>query len=207
MKERNPRRGGEAAAEDRKGKSHEKIQGAAARLLRTDGIGGASVRRVMAAAGMTGGGFYAHFPSKATLTQEAFSCAAREKRRVLSATLGDARGPSYIDRFLRAYLTRDHRDDLQTGCPYAALLSELPRSSRAVRSRVREEFSRGVKAFAERLEGREPSEAREKAILALCLAFGALAMSRTLADFPEGDEVLDLAAAGAKYFKGVKSRS
>ncbi len=185
----------------RKGRTHRQIESAAARLLRRDGIKGASVRKVMAAAGLTGGGFYAHFPSKERLMQDAFSCAVQEKRKLLALGLADARGASYIERFLREYLTRDHRDNPQTGCPYAALLSELPRSGRAVRLRVREEFSKGVKAFAERLDGGAAGEARRKAILALCLAFGALAMSRTLAGYPEGDELLEAAAAASKYWR------
>ena len=137
----------------RKEHSHERIRAAAARLLRRDGLRGASVRKVMAAAGLTGGGFYAHFRSKDTLFADAFSCAIRDKRKRLAGTLGDARGPSYIDRFLRAYLTAEHRDNLQDSCPYAALLSELPRAGRTVRSRVREDFAAGVKAFADRLDG------------------------------------------------------
>ncbi|MGA2612501.1 MAG: TetR/AcrR family transcriptional regulator [Spirochaetia bacterium] len=188
-------------APSRKDRTRQKIEGAAARLLRRDGIKGASVRKVMAAAGLTGGGFYAHFSSKERLMQDAFSWAAREKRKLLAVSLGDARGASYVERFLRAYLTRDHRDNPQTGCPYAALLSELPRSGRAVRARVRAEFSRGVKAFADRLEGRSPTEARRMAILTLCLAFGALSMSRTLAGYPEADELLEAAAAASKYWR------
>ena len=185
----------------RKEHSHERIRAAAARLLRRDGLRGASVRKVMAAAGLTGGGFYAHFRSKDTLFADAFSCAIRDKRKRLAGTLGDARGPSYIDRFLRAYLTAEHRDNLQDSCPYAALLSELPRAGRTVRSRVREDFAAGVKAFADRLDGNEPEESRHKAMLALCLSFGALAMSRTLGGYPEADELLRVASAASKYWR------
>jgi AcrR family transcriptional regulator len=155
----------------------------------------------MAAAGMTNGGFYAHFPSKDRLFCNAFSRAAREKRRELAEELGTARGQGYIERFLRAYLTPDHRDNLPGSCPYSALLSELPRCGKTLRARVRQEFASGVKAFAERVDASEPSEARRKAILTLCLSFGALAMSRTLAGYPEADELLSVASAASKYWR------
>jgi TetR/AcrR family transcriptional regulator, transcriptional repressor for nem operon len=180
----------------RKDRSHQRIQAAAARMVRRDGLRGTSVRKVMAAAGLTAGGFYAHFRSKEALLQEAFSCALREKRRNLDRTLEAQRGAAYAEAFLRAYLTPDHRDSLQDSCPYAALLSELPRAGRGVRARVRQEFLRGVQAFVERLDMDEPSEARHTAILALCLAFGALAMSRTLSGYPEADELLRVASSG-----------
>jgi len=185
----------------RRGISHRKIQAAAARLVRRDGLRDASVRKIMAEAGLTGGAFYAHFPSKERLLQEAFSCAVQERRRLLGKTLGDSRGRSYVESFLRAYLSPEHRDNLQTGCPYAALLSELPRASRSVRVRVREEFARGVQRFAKRIHGRVPAKDRRTAILSLCLAFGALAMSRTLAGFPEADELLEVAAEASKYWR------
>jgi len=201
MKSMRAGRGQGKNAAERRERSHEKIRAAAARLLRRDGLRGASVRKVMAAAGLTGGGFYAHFRSKEALFAEAFSCAAHEKRKRLTGTLGDARGASYVDRFLNAYLTADHRDNLQDSCPYSALLSELPRAGRSVRSRVREDFVAGVKAFADRLDPNDPQESRRKAILVLCLSFGALAMSRTLEDYPEADELLRVASTASKYWR------
>jgi TetR/AcrR family transcriptional regulator, transcriptional repressor for nem operon len=188
-------------ATDRKECSHEKIRAAAARLLRRDGLRGASVRKVMAAAGLTGGGFYAHFRSKEALLADAFSCAAHERRKRLTGPLGDARGASYVDRFLGAYLSADHRDNLQDSCPYSALLSELPRAGRSMRSRVREDFAAAVKAFADRLDLNEPQESRRMAILVLCLSFGALAMSRTLDGYPEADELLTVASAASRYWR------
>jgi len=181
--------------------SHSRIQSAAARVVRRDGLRGASVRKVMAAAGLTGGGFYGHFPSKEKLLQEAFSWALHERRRLLAKMVGNVRGPAFMESFLRAYLTPEHRDNVQTGCPYAALLSELPRASRSVRARVREEYAKGVEGFVDRLGGRARTENRRKAILALCLAFGALAMSRTLAGSPEADELLEVAATASKYWR------
>jgi len=185
----------------RKRHSHEKIRSSAALLLRRDGLRGTSVRKVMAAAGFTVGGFYAHFPSKETLLQDAFSCAIQQKRRSIEKTLGDAKGTAFLEGFLRVYLAPDHRDNLEESCPYAALLSELPRASRRVRARVREDFLYGVESFVRRLGGNDPARAREKAILALCLAFGTLAMSRTLAGFPEADELLAIAASASNHWR------
>ena len=78
----------------------------------------------------------------------------------MTGTLGDARGDSYGDRFLDAYLTADHRDNLQDSCLCSALLSELPQAGRSVRSRVREDFVAGAKAFADRLDSNDPQESR-----------------------------------------------
>ena len=190
----------------RKLRSHRSIESAAARLLRREGTTGASVRKVMTEAGLTIGGFYAHFPSKDGLIRDAFSAAIAQRRRFVAKALGDSRGADVIDRFLEVYLTREHRDNRETGCPYAALLSDLPRSSRAVRSRARDEFSASVKGFADSLDERAPEEARAKAIAVLSLSFGALALARAFADYPEGDEVLAAAAAASKYFTGRAGR-
>lgn len=184
----------------RKLRSHRAIESVAARLLRRDGTGGASVRKIMTEAGLTIGGFYAHFPSKDRLIRDAFSAAIAQRRRFVAKALGDRRGAAVIDRFLEVYLTPEHRDDRETGCPYAALLSDLPRASRAVRSRAREEFSASVKGFADSLDERTPAEARAKALAVLSLAFGALALARTFAGSAEGDELLEAAAGASKYF-------
>jgi len=190
----------------RKRRSHEAIEQVAARLIRREGLRGASVRKVMGEAGLTIGGFYGHFPSKEELIRDAFTTALAERRQKISRSIEGLRGDAYVDGFLRGYLSPDHRDSPETGCPFAALASELPREGEAVRSRVSEEFEATVTSFAAHLDEGTPARSRQKAIAVIALAVGALAMARSLAGFEGSDEILAAATAAAKWFAGSKTK-
>ena len=119
----------------------------AGRIARKNGLAAASVSRVMHGAGLTIGGFYAHFRSKRAMDAE-----------VVQATLGGSSTPWSIDR----YLTAAHRDDAEQGCAFPAMLSEIARAdeptrmamARAIDARARElarvsaRTRRGVRAAA-----------------------------------------------------------
>ncbi len=192
--------------EARKRRSHEAIERVAARLIRREGLHGASVRRVMGEAGLTIGGFYGHFPSKEELIRDAFTSALAERRKSISRSIEGLRGDAYVEGFLRGYLSPDHRDSPETGCPFAALASELPRQGVAVRSRVSEEFEAIVASIAAHLDEGTLERSRHKAIAVITLAVGALAMARCLAGFQGSDEILAAAKASSDWFAGSKSK-
>ncbi len=187
----------------RKRRSHETIELAAARVIRREGTRGASVRRMMAEAGLTIGGFYSHFPSKQQLIRDAFSTALGEFRLRFLSGIEGRRGRSFVEGFLRSYLTPEHRDHPENGCPFAALASELPRQEEVVRSRVSEEFERIIASFASRLDGRPAARAREQAIAVTALAVGALALSRSLVGSAGSDEVLAAALSASPRLAGL----
>src|SRR5271154_1121712 len=105
---------------------HERILDAASQMFRRNGFDGVSVAAVMEAAGLTHGGFYAHFDSKDAL-------AAASVERALAETLSLAGQASEtaepLAAFVRGYLSAEHRDDPAHGCTMATLAPEIARAS------------------------------------------------------------------------------
>src|SRR3954462_12151403 len=102
----------------KKRRTHDRIITAAGRIVRKNGLAAASVSRVMRGAGLTIGGFYAHFRSKRAMDAE-----------VVAATLGASSLPRSVDR----YLTAAHGDDPGPGCAFPAVLSEIARADEPTR--------------------------------------------------------------------------
>src|SRR5215471_6666187 len=107
------------------------ILGSASRLLRERGIAGANVADVMKGAGLTVGGFYAHFGSKKALVDETLRSAIRETRAKLRSGLEGKSALERIETVLSRYLTAAHRDEPGEGCPLPAVMSEVATTERA----------------------------------------------------------------------------
>src|SRR5205085_10826518 len=106
--------------------SHERIVAAAARAIRRSGYDGTGVADIMKEAGLTHGAFYAHFDSREAMLAEAATRACAE-----SATA--AKGVDSLASMLRAYLSREHVQNAERGCPLASLGSETARQAPEVR--------------------------------------------------------------------------
>src|SRR5207237_10441249 len=94
----------------------------AGRRLKRDGIDGSGVATLMADAGLTNGAFYAHFGSKEDLVATTVCDQLREQRERLAAV---APGRAGLEQIVRGYLSPEHRDNPEEGCPSAALLDEI----------------------------------------------------------------------------------
>jgi TetR/AcrR family transcriptional repressor of nem operon len=178
----------------RRERSHAKILRVAARLVREAGFDGAGVDRVMGAAGLTRGGFYAHFDDKDAMLAEALDAAFVESRRNLFER-SEAQGAEWLAQASRAYLSRSHVDQPGAGCSVPALAGEVARSG----PKVRGAFARNVKGvldqIARRLAGGEPTpEIRRLAIQVFVRWVGALGVARSV-DPALGDEILAATAA------------
>jgi len=125
-----------STAPSRREITHERIVDVAARSLRRDGFAGVGVADVMKQAGLTHGGFYAHFESREALLAEAIERAGRESggrmRERIDACM--ARGESGLRAVIENYLSETHLTGAESGCVVAALSSEMPRQP-AARSR------------------------------------------------------------------------
>src|SRR5205809_5682502 len=107
--------------------THDRIVEAAARAIRRSGYNGTGVAEVMKDAGLTHGGFYAHFPSREAMLAEAADRAGAETV-ALSAQVAASVPPGQALRALaQVYLSDQHLAAVETGCPLAALGSELSR--------------------------------------------------------------------------------
>lgn len=175
---------------EHKQKTRAKVLQVAAKAIRADGPERVGVAAVMTEAGLTHGGFYAHFKSKDELVAAAIGQMFEESgARVVQETEG--RGPAegllaYID----FYLSRKHRDARGRGCPIAALASDLPRLSGS----AREAFAAGARrltgVLAERLQqlGHADHEAGARSMVAELV--GALSLSRIEPDPAQADAIL-----------------
>ena len=168
---------------DEAAQTREAIVAAAADHLRRNGITDSSLADMMAAAGLTHGGFYRHYRNKEHLVAEALSVAGAKTIATIRRNISKGGIGAAID----SYLSRSHRDSPVPICPFAALGSELARSSdeaKAVASTVLEEL------FNTLAQGDSDSDARGKATVLLCTLVGAMTLARITANTALSQEIL-----------------
>ncbi len=179
----------------RYGKEHKqatrrRIVEAAGERLKRDGIDGSGVSTLMADAGLTNGAFYAHFASKEDLVATAVAvqlCQQLERYRAVAS----GPGREGVEQLVREYLSVEHRDDLEHGCPSAALLDELGRCSDATKHAYTDGVLGLVDEIASSLAPGDPQSARGQTLSLFALLIGTLQLSRALADRRLADEVLE----------------
>src|SRR2546430_12454803 len=116
-------------AGSKKEETRERILRAAARAIRKHGYEGVGVADVMKEAGLTHGGFYAHFESRDALLAEAGDRAGAESVAVAARVAAAAPPGQALQAMMQAYLSPGHMEAIETGCPVAALGSEMPRQA------------------------------------------------------------------------------
>lgn len=175
---------------DRKEQSRQRIIDSAGCHLKESGIAGTSVAGVMDGAGMTVGGFYAHFPSKQALVVEALTSSFRKARDVLHAGLEGKSGSEWVSAVARRYLSRSHRDAPAHGCPLPATAGELARADQSVRNALAGELGSSVSELEQKLLEAGVDSPRGEALAALSLMVGGMTLARALKGTPLSDEVL-----------------
>lgn len=158
--------------------SRERVIMEAARLLRERGPEGVSVAEVMAAAGMTHGGFYTHFPSKDALLAAATERAFDEKLDALTRPSEAGARQEALLRYLDGYLSAGHVAGLGAGCPIAGLAPEAVRAVPEMRDAMAAGAARTVAVLAAGLPAQ--ADARAEAIRVLASALGAVVLARAL---------------------------
>jgi AcrR family transcriptional regulator len=173
----------------RKEISHQRIVDAAARALRRSGYAGTGVADIMKEAGLTHGGFYAHFESRDALLAEAVTKAGRDNAAWFeqrAAAQADS-GASALRVVIENYLRPEHLTGVETGCVVSAVLSEMPRQSPEVRAASAERVGRLI----ERVRKALPVGAgTAQAPLIASTMVGALQLARGLDDERKGKAML-----------------
>ena len=173
--------------------NRQRILDVAAKLFREKGFEGIGVDGIMQEAGLTHGGFYGHFASKADLAAQACAVALGRSAETWKG-LAQARPDTGLAEIARSYLSKRHRDNPGGGCVLAALGGEVARQSHAVRATV----TNGVTArlgMLERVADRHSkSERREQAITTLSGLVGAMVLARLVDDSALSNEILTVAA-------------
>jgi len=176
--------------------SRERILEAASRLFRERGLDGVGVADLMQSAGMTHGGFYAHFASKEDLTVAAceralaYSAARWDRVAAASDSSRDA-----LAELATSYLSSGHRDRPGNGCVIAALGADVARQGGA----VRRAYTRGLEALLDRLgrlvPGRSITARRRRALATYASMVGGVVLARAVDDAALSDEILHAVAA------------
>jgi len=173
----------------RKQASHQRIVDAAARALRRSGYAGTGVADIMKEAGLTHGGFYAHFESRDALLAEAVAKAGRDNAAWFEqrAAARAESGASALRVVIESYLRPEHLTGIETGCVVSAVLSEMPRQTPEVRASSAERIRRLIERVRKALPA--GTDASQAALIASTMV-GALQLARGLDDMRKGKAML-----------------
>jgi TetR/AcrR family transcriptional repressor of nem operon len=175
---------------EQKERTHEAILASAARLLRAKGIAGARVADVMTGAGLTVGGFYAHFGSKEALVDDTLRLTASRLRERLFARLEAKDEADRAEVALKRYLSVAHRDDVENGCPFPAVVGEVATTAPEHGEVLAEQVETFVKELRQLLPPAERLAPRHLALGLLALMVGGLGLARALRGTALSDEVI-----------------
>jgi TetR/AcrR family transcriptional repressor of nem operon len=193
-------------SKDHKLETHARIVKKASVRLREKGAHGIGVADLMKDAGLTHGGFYAHFDSREALVIEAFAYAMDRSiehwRKKAELTPPDKRLAAIVD----SYLTPAHRDDPGHGCAVPALSAEIARESPKTRKAFAAKLEQMVEMIAAQIPDVPRKTARKQAMASLATMMGTLVLARVAGsgEFSDDilgagrDAVLDRAKSGGK---------
>lgn len=171
-----------AAAKSRKEISHDRIVEVAARAIRRSGYAGTGLADIMKEAGLTHGGFYAHFESRDALLAEAWTRAGAESVALASQVAAAAPPGQAIQALMQAYLSAEHIGAIETGCPVTALGSEMPRQSPEVRRAATLHIKEMIDLIARQLPDWGQPQAHQQAMAMLCALVGTTMIARAVDD-------------------------
>jgi TetR/AcrR family transcriptional repressor of nem operon len=173
--------------------THDRIVEAAARAIRRSGYNGTGVADIMKDAGLTHGGFYAHFPSREAMLAEAADRAGRESVAMMECIAASSPPQQALQAMMLAYLSKAHVEGVETGCATAALGSEMPRQT----PEIRRAATRRIKEMIDLVARQSPEwgqpGAHERALVTVATMVGALVLARAVDD-PRLSEALRKAA-------------
>ena len=168
-----------AAAKDA---THERIVSVAARAIRRSGYDGTGVADIMKEAGLTHGAFYAHFTSREAMLAEAAGRACAESAAAAADAVASAPPGKALASMLGAYLSREHLEHFDIGCPLVALGSETSRQA----PEVRRVATRHIKEMIDLVARQSPDwgqpGAHQRALVTIATMVGALLLARAVDD-------------------------
>jgi len=186
-------------SKEHKQETHARIVKKASVRLREKGAHGIGVADLMKEAGLTHGGFYAHFDSREALVMEAFAYAMDRSterwRKLAEQTPPDKRLATIVEN----YLTPLHRDDPGHGCAVPTLGAEIARESPKTRKAFAAKLEQMIDMMADQVLEVPRKGARKQAVAALATMMGTLVLSRIAGSGELSDEIL---AAGREAVLG-----
>jgi TetR/AcrR family transcriptional repressor of nem operon len=198
---------------EHKQKTRKKVLRAAASAIRAEGPHRIGVAQVMADAGLTHGGFYAHFASKEDLIAASIEEMFRQGSGRFEAETAGVSAREGLARYIDFYLSAAHRDSRGLGCPLPYLAADAPRLT----GKSRDAFAVGVARLTERLagkigelgragaEGEAEAEAEAEAASTLAELVGALSLARAEPDSDRSDAILNVSRAALRRRFGLET--
>lgn len=181
-----------------KAETHEKILGACAKVLRKQGVSAATVAQVMHEAGLTVGGFYAHFESKEAMVAEGFRRALHDSNRdLMVAARAEGEAGKRLTAYAKGYLTPRHRDlDREgRGCAVAALASDMAKAGPVLRKVFAEECQKLAFGNTAAFSDARARVSRKEYLGTLAALAGTLILARATRGSPISDEFLEAGQA------------
>jgi TetR/AcrR family transcriptional regulator, transcriptional repressor for nem operon len=177
-------------SKEHKLETHARIVKKAAVRLREKGAHGIGVADLMKEAGLTHGGFYAHFDSREALVMEAFAYAMDRSterwRKLAEQTPPEQRLATLVD----SYLTPLHRDDPGHGCAISALGAEIARESPKTRKAFAAKLEQMIEMVAAQIPDVPRKTARKQAMASLATMMGTMVLARVAGNGEFSDEIL-----------------
>ncbi|MGC3971137.1 MAG: TetR/AcrR family transcriptional regulator [Pirellulales bacterium] len=189
---------------EHKAKARERILNAAAKAIRKDGPERIGVASVMKDAGLTHGGFYAHFPSKDALVAEAVGKMFEGPYSRFAAETEGRPPAEALAAYVDFYLSSAHRDARERGCPLPALSGEMARLPEAARGRFNQGAAHLRAALAGFLEAMGKADADTLAASVMAELVGAMALARTEGDKARSDAMLAASRTALKERIGLR---
>ena len=174
----------------RKHETHERIVDVAARAIRRHGYAGVGVADVMKEAGLTHGGFYAHFDSREALVIEAFGYAMDRSVEHWRAIAAETPPEKRLSTIVDSYVSTVHRDDPGRGCAVPTLGAEIARESAKTRKAFSAKLEQLIDVMAEQILDVPRKTARRQAMATLATMMGTLVMSRVAGSGELSEEIL-----------------
>lgn len=169
---------------------HQKIVKDASRRLRAEGLTGAAVSAVMRDAGLTHGGFYKHFGNKDELVTESLRAAFQETANSLIQAATQSQPETAWKAIVKAYLSPEHCDHPERGCPLAALAPELARGEKETSARMLAEMTAYKDQMLRFMPGRRAEDKERAFFVIFSTMIGAVEMARMMPDPVARERVL-----------------
>jgi TetR/AcrR family transcriptional repressor of nem operon len=167
---------------EHKAEVHRKIVRDASRRMRAEGLSGAAVSNVMRDAGLTHGSFYKHFESKDELLMESLREAFREMADCLTQAAERSQQRTAWKAIVKAYLSPEHCDHVDRGCPLVALAPELARADKDMRAEIFGELTKYRNRMLPFMPGRRVADKERAFMVIFSTMLGALGIARILPD-------------------------
>jgi len=186
-----------------KEESRARIVDAAGRGFRSHGYGGIGVDGLAREAGVTHGGFYGHFSSKAEAFKAAVVSGLQGLRDGVEAVRAE-QGKNWIGAFVAFYMGPKRTCTLADACTLPSLSAEIERSDPAIREAYQAELQRVMESIAAGLPAGSDSERAAQAWVLLSLLAGGVTLARAVPDPAVAEQIATAVQRAATLFAEAK---